>query len=94
MDTKTIDEAAIRSMILNSNFTLAFPFLTSMTTNSVKKACCGRKRTSKVPDYEGIKRAFAELPDARKVQLRELLGAKKVQIKYAGSGGKTIVVIF
>jgi len=84
----TLDNSRIASMAAGGNFVAAFPFL-SMATE--KRACCGRV-TGRTPDYEGIRKVIAGLPDDQKAKLKQLLQAEEVTVHYHdGTGIKAVV---
>lgn len=89
-----LTDDVIRSFIVQPNFTKEFPFLVNMTKD-IKSGCgsCGRKTVSKVPDYNSIRRAFYEMPEAQKVKLHNLVGNKNIKIHVIKPDGKTFDVI-
>lgn len=94
---RTVDDAAIRTMATDRKLTLVFPFFKTMRKKQETKACCGRKRIAEIPDYEAIRRAIVELPDDKKLRLKELYGLSagdRLSVSIAKPDGTTNVYVF
>jgi hypothetical protein len=84
-----LDERVIRGMLSQKTATDAFPWMKATTVTIETCGCGGKPKVKKtVPDYMRIKRAFAEGGTQMQLQLKRILGASSITIKYRKADGK------
>lgn len=94
-----LEDALVRQMLNNPNFTKAFPFMavaSKAAATSGKKACtpCQAKQRNNVADLNSIKARIASLPTQSKQQLKGLLRTQKVRVYFRNSQGLLVKMTF
>jgi len=95
MSAVTLDDTTIRLMLANSSFTVAFPFLRTMTKTITSGCGCGQggKKRKQVPDFDGIRRAVVALSVEDKKKLKKLFGGAQVSVKYRRLSDRQLVKV-
>lgn len=88
----TISDATIDALVANSQARELFPCLKNHSQQHVRKACCGKTRTTHVVQaYEGTKKCLADLGPKRLQALKGILDARQLRIMTT-SGNRRIVL--
>ena len=92
----TIENATIDRMAADPKFLTEFPFLNVVKTVSASRGGCGRCRKKRAQNnaYATAKTALAGMDGTKKLKLKEMLQAEKVQISYAVGSGKVTRLTF
>lgn len=101
MKVVTIDNVLLQRMIGDANFLAALPPLKTLLANKrtrVKKSCCGGSTTSTIPAtvYDQTRMEIANMLSGNaslQAQLKNLLQAEVLRIRYPQPGKKHIHVI-
>ena len=95
-----IDDATVAKLIKDPNMRRKFPFLAAAhrrMTNPKKTRDCGgcpHKKKSNTAEYEEVRKAIGQMPVAKKAELKEVLGARQVVVKYLVRAGKKVTLKF
>ena len=93
-----VADGMLVSMAANPTYRNQFPFLQSifaLTNGRRPRTCggCGRKKAT-TDAYARAKAALAALPPAKQQQLKTMLHADKIRVRWAGSDGQQQEVNF
>lgn len=86
----TVDDAVVQRMLGDERFLSEFPFLKMLggfddqqaAGNGRRCGKCGRKNRETATRYQHVKRGLADMDGAKKLKLKQLLGAGEVRIVY------------
>ena len=92
----TIENTTIDRMASDPKFLAEFPFLNVVKTVTSSRGGCGRCRKKRAQNnaYATAKTALAGMDGTKKLKLKEMLQAEKVQISYAVGSGKVTRLTF
>lgn len=90
----TIEDHVILRMIRDERFLTEFPYLQTQKQALATTTCCGGKnRQARQVDYNAVKRYLAELPDDKKLRLKQLLPAQQARVHYRADN-RTVTLTF
>lgn len=98
-DLVTIEDSTILTMLNDKAFSQAIPCLFNkvhlFSGGGGGCGACRRKREQRMRDEMAkIKSCLAALDSDKKLQLKQLLGAKKVRVVFARPGGEVVQLTF
>jgi|JI10StandDraft_1071094.scaffolds.fasta_scaffold467061_1 hypothetical protein len=86
-----LDDATLRSMAVNQQFTSEFPFLSAVAAKTGSCGRCSRNRaTAQAQNLDAVKRTLTAMTADKKKRLLQLLNTKQVRLRYRE--GNQIVV--
>ncbi len=86
-----LDDATLRSMAVNQQFTAEFPFLSGIAAKTTSCGRCSRNRTAaQAQNLDLVKRTLTAMTAEKKKRLLQLLNAKQVRLRYR-DGNHTVV---
>lgn len=86
-----IEENVLRGMASNAKYLREFPCLVAVQQAIPAGGCggCGSRRTAEARvSFEAARTCIGTLPDSKKIQLRQMLHAHRVRIRFRTANGK------
>jgi len=91
-----VDNETITRMLYDARFLNTFPALqqAKVQMEVVAPGCCGGIAKAPKANFDDVRRGLAELSDAEKLRLKDLLGARRLSLPYTKPGGGRVVKQF
>ncbi len=93
-----ISDNTVRMMLHDPRFLSSFPFLQQAKKKAMTRKGCGCSSGARMkmtgPNLAVLRRKLANMPAAKKLKLKKLLGAKRITIRYLKSVGGAAVKRF
>lgn len=94
-----ISDSVVANLLGNANARREFPFMATAWLNhqaGKKVGCntCGNKTKKNTIDYSGLRRAIGQMSVEQKRKLKQILGARQVEVVYNNGRGKTVRLKF